>query len=270
MSKEEVQSYWESHSHLTAERLEDHMRDEKYKQLKPDSGTTERRMSETEASFFKNTSYTVNNLLSLSARERQAIVHQWLSAQTGYTVPEVADKTASAPFGNDVYELLRHLQTDKRKSLLDVGIPMDQADELAKKRENLKTILNNYLHALESLLDMGISMDQADELAKKRENLPTILNNHLHALGYACVYACTRPPDAPVARTCYDAFAPACPHAPSPWGCFAPTSAGPGVFACVQACTCPPAGHEHCAATCGTGAEMRQQISISRSKRTNL
>ena len=221
MPEDEVKTYSESNSHLDAERLKNHMRDIKFEQLKPNAATTERQMSETEASFFRDTSYTVNYLLSLSALERQAIVQEWLSAQTGYTVPEVANKIDFESFGKDVYELLRHLQAEKRISLVDMGIPMDQAEELAKNRENLETIVTNYLHAQ----------------------------------GYECVYGCTHPPDAPVARTCYYAFAPACPYAPSPWSGVAPASAGPGVFACVQACKCPPAGNEHCAATCGMGAE---------------
>jgi hypothetical protein len=181
-----VCNYWGQHTHLTAEGLIHDIRDEKYRLLTNTPRKEQGPISEHYASFLQNTDIAIQSLFDYTDEKLEELELDWLSQQTGFTRKEITDILEEYEQGDDA--------------------DMSKLGKLRKKKAS----------ALEAY---GVEREKALELAQKRENMQTVLNDYFHARGYACAYACTRPPDAPVARTCYYAFAPACPAlCASPWG----------------------------------------------------
>ena len=198
-----VCNYWEQHTYLTAQRLIDHIRDEKYRLLTNTPRKEQGPISKHYASFLKNTDIAIKSLFDYTDKDLQDLEFDWLSQQTGFTVKYIEQILRNNEQANEAgMSNLAKLRTKKQQILIRKGLTSTNAFTLASS---------------------GISIE--DTMQRSQDTS-----------GVQCI----------------------CPYPPSPWGVVAPASAEPGVFACVQACTCPPAGHEHCAATCGMGTETAQ------------
>jgi len=204
MPEDLVRNYWKENSYLTAGRLIDHMRDEKYRLLTITPREDQGPISENYASLLKNTHMKIDDLLQYTDEKLQNVEFNWLAQQTGFTVP-------------DIQEILPKYEQGKYADMSKLG-------KLRKEKQCI-------------LMQVGMQQSVAEREAKTDTDIFTILGKKEHRAGGECAYPCTCPPPRDLACTCYYALAPSC--------------AAP----CVQACKCPPAGHEHCAATSGVGTE---------------
>ena len=212
-----VHDYWKENARLTAKTLIDHMRDEKYRLLTVTPRADKGPIAEKYASFLKDTDIEFYSLLAYTDEELEKLELDWLSQQTGFTQTEISQILIGYEQGDDAdMSKLGKLRKKKAYLLQEYGFEHYHALKLAKADSNIELIKTSFLS------DLGIPCDIASELAQKQGDMQTILDDYYHTRGPACVYTCTRPPDAPVARTCYYAFAPSC--------------ALSGVAPCVPAC----------------------------------
>ena len=170
MPEDVVHNYWRENSYLTAKRLIDHMRDEKYRHLTITPRKDQGPIAEKYASFLKDTHIKINDLLQYTDEKLQNLEFDWLAQQTGFTVPEIQEILSKYEQGNyaDMSKLGK-LRNEKQCILMKVGMPQSVAEREAKTDTDIFTILG------------------------KKE----------HQAGGECVYPCTCPPPPDLACTCY-------------------------------------------------------------------
>lgn len=177
MPEDVVHNYWRENSYLTAKRLIDHMRDEKYRHLTITPREDQGPIAEKYASFLKHTHIKIDDLLQYRDEKLQNLEFNWLAQQTGFTVPEIQKILPKYEEENyaDMSKLGK-LRKEKQCILMQVGMPQSVAEREAKTDTDIFTIL-------------GKKADQT---------------------GGECVYPCTCLPPPDLACTCHCALACSC------------------------------------------------------------